>query len=475
MKKLLLLLLLPIVCFSQDSLICVIDNANNLLPSSYNLNGNNFKKTNDNKGTMNLCVGVGCKVLKDNNRNSLYDNNEPLIEGVNVALWSDDDGDGIPTNWNGAIKTDQNGEYRFSGLDPGKYIVFIWSVDNWGVNDPLHNLFSSPNFTADPNTDIINDNTASVKQYGELFSGIIDLTISGEPTGENVIMLQNDIVGCGDSSENMTIDFGFYSKEISPCTGVSVGEGVNEFKLALNSMTDHINGYKLLINNDLENNLNTIQSYYLCNYSAAKTEIFNFIDAYEESNPPVFANNNSIKFSEMPIDTQILIFLQQTIFDNEYSEDNLINMSGIKYEAANYFPGEVNQNAPRVESVLVEIDGNYSYVPGARHLNDTWPAKRPTGYYVAPGELVTITIPNNFIDKELKVKVGVHERDHSNLGETNRFLRISKDFKLDKEITTVTSPFGGGLYVLVPEGSSLGSFNITINSLFIAPALFKAS
>lgn len=52
MKKLLLLLLLPIVSFSQDSLIWAIDNANNFLPSSYNLNENDLKKTNNNKGTM---------------------------------------------------------------------------------------------------------------------------------------------------------------------------------------------------------------------------------------------------------------------------------------------------------------------------------------------------------------------------------------------------------------------------------------
>jgi len=479
MKKLLLLLLLPIVSFSQDSLICVIDNANNLLPSSYNLNANNLKKTNDNKETMNLCVAVGGKVWKDNSRNSLYDNNEPLIEGVNVALYSDDDGDGNPTNWNGAIKTDQNGEYRFSGLDPGKYIVFIWLVDNWGVNEPLHNLYSSPIFSADPNNDIINDNSGPGEQMFDLSfypkprgprdirSGIIDLSINEEPTNENVVMNVGD---CSDSSENMTIDFGFYSKEISPCDWIPSGDGLSEFILALNAMTNHVNDNNLLIENQLINHLNTIKSYALCNLSAAKTEIFDFTDTYEENNPPVFSNNNSpVKFSELAIETQAFIFLQQTIFDEQYTDSNLINMSGIKYEAANHFPGEVNQNAPRVESTLVEIDGNYSYVPGARHLGDTWPAKRPTGYYVAPGELVTITIPNDFIDKELKVKVGVHERDHSNLGETNRFLRISKDYKLDNEITTIMNPFGGGIYILVPEGSSLGSFNITINGAVKAP------
>ena len=101
----------------------------------------------------------------------------------------------------------------------------------------------------------------------DIRSGIIDLSINEEPTNENVVMNVGD---CSDSSENMTIDFGFYSKEISPCDWIPSGDGLSEFILALNAMTNHVNDNNLLIENQLINHLNTIKSYALCNLSAAK-------------------------------------------------------------------------------------------------------------------------------------------------------------------------------------------------------------
>ena len=243
---------------------------------------------------------------------------------------------------------------------------------------------------------------------------------------------------------------------------------VSEFTTALTALTKHVKQTEIINETQLANYLNDIQLNYSGNFEYAKSEILEFINAYEDRYEPVFADGNQAVFSSLPIVTQALIFLQQSIFDEEYKTD-YESLDGLKFEFSEVFPGKVNDSAIRVNDENVEIDGTYNLIHGSRHLHDTWPAKRPTGYYAAPGELVTITIPSNYIDKGLSVMVGAHERDHSNLSATNRFLRVSNKFNLDKAETKIINPFGGGIYFLVPEGSNLGYFNIKITGAVKSP------
>jgi hypothetical protein len=102
-------------------------------------------------------------------------------------------------------------------------------------------------------------------------------------------------------------------------------------------------------------------------------------------------------------------------------------------------------------------------------LGDTWDVIRPTGYYAAAGEVITISIPPAFVDKEIKIMIGAHQRDHTKLSNRNRFVRISNKFVLTSETNKVANPFGGGIYVLVPEGLNLGWFDVTIKKAVKAP------
>ena len=243
---------------------------------------------------------------------------------------------------------------------------------------------------------------------------------------------------------------------------------LSELTTALNAMTNHVNGSSPLSESQLQKYLTDIQLNYSGNFTDAKSDIFEFLNAYEDKYEPVFANGNQAVFSELPIETQTLIFLQQAIFDEEY-KSNADEMEGIKFEFSEVFPGKVSNSAQRVNDAPVEIDGTYNIIHGARHINDLWDAKRPSGYYAAPGELITITIPTNHVDKGISVMIGAHERDHSNLSQTNRFLRISNRFNLNQEETKIVNPFGGGIYMLIPEGSNFGYFDITINGAVKSP------
>lgn len=153
---------------------------------------------------------IGNRVWNDLNRNGLQDDGESGIADVSLVIWRDSDGDGIPDwqGFGGVVKTDAEGYYSFSGLGPGNYNVFVWSVDNWEEGQPLHGMVSSEIHSDDPNNDNRVDNNGHGDPFTDIFAGIITLTADGEPLNDG------DRESCWfdfDPSGNMTIDFAFHS------------------------------------------------------------------------------------------------------------------------------------------------------------------------------------------------------------------------------------------------------------------------
>jgi hypothetical protein len=184
----------------------------------------------------------GNRVWNDLNRNGKDDNNEPGIEGVTILLWGDSNGDDIPDSqrFMGSTKTDENGHYIFRGLEPGKYLAFVWFLENWEEGDPLHNMLPVPQ-VAEPDSDIDFDNNGrrGADLYpglglNDIASGIIELTKTGEPLGDGN---QIDDYFDFDVSGNNTIDFGFYQEGTT-----STDESPNHpFKLYPNPVIDFLN------------------------------------------------------------------------------------------------------------------------------------------------------------------------------------------------------------------------------------------
>jgi hypothetical protein len=239
---------------------------------------------------------------------------------------------------------------------------------------------------------------------------------------------------------------------------------------SLGAMKDYVNGLSSLTVAERTTHLNSIRQNYLNNHSLVATQVFEYINAYEANNPPVYQNRQVVAVASMLPETQLLIFLQQSVFDNQYTLSNVAALQGIKYEFADIFPGTVKATAPRVSNATVAINGSNSHnPPGIRAAGHTFPAKRPTGYYAAPGEIITITIPNSAINAGLQVQIGAHDDDHSRVWASNRFLRITKKFPLTTTTTQIISPFGGGIYIIVPLNTSLGWQNITISGAVKSP------
>ncbi len=159
-------------------------------------------------------VSIGNRVWNDIDRDGINDAHEPGIPGVSLVLWADSDGDGIPDwqGFSGVQVTDKDGYYRFSGLKPGNYVVFIWQVKNWGAGEPLFGFVSTNGFEPNANNDVDLDNNGLGNPFTDIMSGIVTLSSGEEPLNDG------DPFNCYfnyDASGNNSVDFGFYNPLVS--------------------------------------------------------------------------------------------------------------------------------------------------------------------------------------------------------------------------------------------------------------------
>ena len=169
-------------------------------------------------------VSIGNRVWHDYDQDGINDPDEPGIAGVSLVLWADSDGDDIPDwqGFRGVEVTDEEGYYQFTGLEPGNYVVFVWSVDNWEPGQPLHGFQSTNGFVADADNDVDLDNNGFGNPFTDIMSGIVTLTPDDEPLDDG------DPFNCYfdyDGSGNNTIDFGFFNPDITSTNGVGLANG----------------------------------------------------------------------------------------------------------------------------------------------------------------------------------------------------------------------------------------------------------
>jgi hypothetical protein len=73
-------------------------------------------------------ASIGDKVFADNNGNGIQDDGEAGVAGVTVKLFTCVNGQ-PGTQVGAAIQTDANGNYSFTGLQPGDYVVQFIALD----------------------------------------------------------------------------------------------------------------------------------------------------------------------------------------------------------------------------------------------------------------------------------------------------------------------------------------------------------
>ncbi len=125
------------------------------------------------------------------------------------------------------------------------------------------------------------------------------------------------------------------------------------------------------------------------------------------------------------------------------------------HAAATDFPGSVPPDAPRVVRT-VQIDTRV-------------PEWRSTGLYAAPGETIEVQIPAAWTGKGLSIQIGAHTDELFHLDAWPRCPKIVRRDALVAEQSRFASPFGGSIYVVVPERTIADTVPVRIRNAVEAP------
>ena len=154
--------------------------------------------------------------------NGIKDGTEPGVSGVTLSLFVDANDDNVPDSPGSplvtGVLTNGSGDYSFTGLAPGNYIVRVDAGNFTGVG-ALAGLPLSPTTVPEPpdpdtgDPDVDNDDNGSRAAGQPAFSAAITLAYNTEPT-----------VGTGNDT-NTTLDFGFIN---NPTADLSVTKTVSD-------------------------------------------------------------------------------------------------------------------------------------------------------------------------------------------------------------------------------------------------------
>ncbi|MBK8706748.1 MAG: hypothetical protein IPN33_26310 [Saprospiraceae bacterium] len=307
------------------------------------------------------------------------------------------------------------------------------------------------------NSDTVCVDTSACIRF-EIYDSYGDGICCGFGQGSYTVSFQGDTIASGGEFTNQSI-------HESICIIDTL-----EIMTALQAMIGHVNNANPLSLAEREEYYFDIIWDYADIFSVLAPDVYTYIAAYEANYPVIFENRAHANISQLAPETRLLIAFQQFILDTQVTSDNAANLEGLVFEFSTIYPGPVAADAPRIANAVVPINGTHIHLPAAITAYDQDPAKRPTGYYAAPGEIVTISIPENLVGAGLVAQIGVHTADLSHRTHNlNRLVRITNDFPLDEISTQIVSPLGGGIYIKIPEPSDLGCFDIVISQAVKSP------
>lgn len=206
---------------------------------------------------------------------------------------------------------------------------------------------------------------------------------------------------------------------------------------------------------------------------------FELVDTYETQIAPLWSQGSSIsQFDRTNLDMQdinwVVFVVMQDIIDYTYTVSNISAyesfLNGKLFKTSSHHPGAVDPPAT-ITTHTATINGSYPDTLGWNRQGDDLPARKPTGTYVAPGTIVTVTVPNKLINKGYQVRVGCHSWDleKQNRRWIRRMDRMSKVYDITSTTTKVASPLGGGIYIEVPYLANAGVVNIDITGAVRSP------
>ncbi len=252
----------------------------------------------------------------------------------------------------------------------------------------------------------------------------------------------------------------------------------DEVVSALNRFSDELEG----ITGPLDN---TTQEVLLANLrsnlsgsdlNTSVNSVKRFINAFENNHAQIFTNEFDILYVDMDNHSQAYIEVGNWLMKECYNADYLHLLEGVSFREHEWFPGAVAEGAERISSETVSVNATFIRDPGYSMMGFVKSEAelssyvyRPTGFYAAAGETVTVTVDESLVNTGLHIRVGAHISDFSSWSQSNRMPLIYVDYRIDSTEMEVINPFGGGIYVLVPQTTDLGWVDINISGAVRAP------
>lgn len=137
----------------------------------------------------------------------------------------------------------------------------------------------------------------------------------------------------------------------------------------------------------------------------------------------------------------------------------------IAHPSASDWPGAPAAGSP--VSRTYSVNGN---VPTDFYMNQGNRGRRiETRLYAAPGATITVTIPGALVSAGLTVQIGCHIDENFHLDQWNRFPKVTRSVALTQATTQTGSVFGGLVWIVLPAGANLGTFDVTVSGALEAP------
>ena len=246
-------------------------------------------------------------------------------------------------------------------------------------------------------------------------------------------------------------------------------------------LQNHINGIATLTQPQLLSIRDVFQLQPIClrdqeNILLAKS----VIEDYDSQVGPLFSTPNTVNgFSKDPVAApglglqRAMVALQQAVLDAIMTPEVYAaypeHIDGWVFNSSYTFPGYVDPPTDPTVSHSVLIRANFADPDGSNPYFDinadgTNHALRPTGLYLAPGSIATVTVPNSLVGQDYYIRVGSHEWDLGIRGNFYRLDRITKKFPINDTTIEVFNPFGGAISILVPYGADQGIVEVNVTN-----------
>ena len=250
---------------------------------------------------------------------------------------------------------------------------------------------------------------------------------------------------------------------------------------AISALKGHVDGSTPLSDSQIANHKATVDSNKALFGTSVNvmTAAFDLVETYDAIMGPLWVMGSQMDSQwdrrEVTDDIHWTIYhVMQYIMDYTYTNGNLASyetlLGGFKFGSADNFPGHVDPPVDPEVTHTATINASFPNTFGHETMHETdRPARKPTGTYLAPGTVATVTVPASLVNNGYQILVGAHSLDLSNRPFVRRLDRSSLLYDVTSTEMKISSPLGGGIYIEVPYLASAGVVDIQIKNMVRSP------